>query len=129
MSSPGKTLLCIDDHQTALSGWCLYLQGMGYRVLSAASSEEGLQLFATNPVDAVILDYAMPEMDGAETASAMKRIKPDIPVVLFSGYSRLPQEASINVDAFVTKGEPPQVLLQTLETLLRTEKAGGGAAA
>jgi CheY-like chemotaxis protein len=129
MSSPGKTLLCIDDHQTALSGWCLYLQGMGYNVLSAAGSEEGLQLFATNPVDAVILDYAMPEMDGAEAASAMKHIKPDIPVILFSGYSRLPQEASQNVDAFVTKGEPPQVLVQTLEALLGAEKRGGGAAA
>jgi len=129
MSTPGKTLLCIDDHQTALSGWCLFLQGMGYKVLSAADSEEGLQLFATNPVDAVILDYAMPEMDGAETASAMKRIKPDVPVILFSGYSRLPQEASAHVDAFVTKGEPPQVLVQTLEALLDAQKKGDGAAA
>lgn len=118
MSRQGKTVLCIDDQQTALSGWCLYLQGVGYGVASAATAEEGLQLFATKPIDAVLLDYKMPEMDGAEVAAAMKRIKPEVPVILFTGYSRLPERAMRSVDACIEKGRPPYVLLETLDELL-----------
>lgn len=75
MSTGQKTLLCIDDHKPTLAGWCLYLQGAGYLVETAHGPQEGLQLFATQPIDLVLLDYAMPEVDGGEVAATMKRIK------------------------------------------------------
>lgn len=117
MSRAGKTVLCIDDHQNALAGWSLYLHGAGYRVLTTVDPSEGLELFATRAVDAVLLDYTMPLMDGAEVARTMKRLKPDVPIILFSGH-RLPHAALEQVDAVLFKGEPPQNVLNKLDELV-----------
>jgi CheY-like chemotaxis protein len=112
-----KTVLCIDDHQNAVAGWSLYLHGAGYRVLTSTEPTEGLELFATQPVDAVLLDYTMPGMDGAEVSRCMKRMKPGVPIILFSGHI-LPNAAVEAVDAVLFKGEPPQNVLGKLDELL-----------
>ena len=119
MSAGQKTLLCIDDHKPSLAGWCLYLQGAGYSVETAHGAQEGLQLFATQPIDLVLLDYAMPEADGGEVAATMKQIKPQVRIVMFSGVSEVPPEARAHVDAFLQKGQPPSVVLQKIEELLQ----------
>ena len=112
-----KTLLCIDDHEVSLAGWCLYLQGAGFSVQTARTAQEGLELFATQPVDLVLLDYQMPEMNGGEVAAAMKRIKPDVRVVFFSGAS-VPEVERRQIDAFVEKGQPPSTVLKKIKELL-----------
>ncbi len=117
MARASKTVLCIDDHQNSVAGWSLYLQSAGYRVLSTTEASEGLELFATHPVDAVLLDYTMPGMDGGEVARSMKRIKPGVPIILFSGHI-LPKEAVDAVDAVLFKGEPPQNVLSKLDGLM-----------
>jgi CheY-like chemotaxis protein len=110
-------LLCIDDHEVSLAGWCLYLQNAGYSVETARSAQEGLELFATRPVDLVLLDYAMPEMNGSEVAAAMKRIKADVRIVLFTGAS-VPERLRVHIDAFIEKGQPPPVVLNRIRQLL-----------
>ena len=123
MPAGRKTLLCIDDHKPSVAGWCLYLQGAGYSVETAHGAQEGLQLFATHPVDLVLLDYAMPEADGGEVAATMKRIKPQVRIVMFSGVSEIPQDARAHVDAFLQKGLNPSVVLQTIDQLLRADES------
>ena len=118
MGKKRKTLLCIDDHETSLAGWCLYLQQAGYSVQTARTAQEGLELFATQPVDLVLLDYAMPEMNGGEVAATMKRIKRDVRIIFFSGAS-IPKADLANIDAFVEKGQHPAVVLKQIEELLR----------
>ena len=117
MGRSGKTVLCIDDHQNALAAWSLFLHGEGFTVLSATNPTEGLQLFSTQQVDAVLLDYAMPEMDGAEVAAAMKRIKPQVPVIIFTGHQP-PAALARTVDAIMIKGKPPHALVAKLDELL-----------
>ena len=117
MPRAGKNILCIDDHQNAVAGWSLYLHSAGYGVFTATNATEGLGIFGTRKVDAVLLDYSMPEMDGAEAARAMKRIKPEVPVILFSGHV-LPKAVVEAVDAVLFKGEPPQNILMKLDQLL-----------
>jgi len=114
-----KTILCIDDHKASVAGWCLYLQSAGYAVETAYSPQEGLELFATLPIDLVLLDYAMPEANGGEVAATMKRIKPDVRIVMFSGVSHVPDDDRCYADAFVQKGERPNLVLQTIDDLLR----------
>ena len=122
-------LLCVDDEKVALSGWCLYLQGRGYKVVSAASGEEGLQIFAVQPVNAVILDYAMPEVDGNSVAAVMKRLKPEVPILLFTGVADVPEELRDHIDAHMEKGCVPKDLLQRIDDLLGIEVLASESAA
>ncbi len=125
MARADKTVLCIDDHKSAVAGWCLYLQSAGYRVETAFSATEGLQLFATQAIDLALLDYAMPDANGAEVAAAMKRMKPAVRVLMFSGIANLPEDARAHADAFLEKGHHPTVVLAKIDELLceRTEGA------
>jgi CheY-like chemotaxis protein len=120
-SRKDHTILCIDDNQVAVSGWSLYLQQHGYAVLSAFTSEDGLQRFATQPVSAVILDYNMPVLDGTAVATLMKRMKPEVPIILFTGVSEMPTDVLATVDGFMVKGKPPSDMLQIIDRLLKIE--------
>jgi CheY-like chemotaxis protein len=113
-----KTVLCIDDDQVALSGWCLYLQTKGYTVMGAASPEEGLQIFGTQPIDAVILDYAMPELNGSAVSALMKQIKPAVPIILFTGSDGVPAAIFHTIDYHVLKGGEPAELLGQVDAIL-----------
>jgi CheY-like chemotaxis protein len=118
-----KTILCIDDHEASAAGWCLYLQNAGYAVETAYSAMEGLQLFATTPIDLVLLDYKMPDTDGGQVAADMKKIKPQVPILLFTGVSQIPDGDRAHIDAFLEKGQNPVVVLQKIDELLeRSER-------
>jgi response regulator RpfG family c-di-GMP phosphodiesterase len=112
------TILCIDDYETSLGGWCLYLQSVGYLVITAQTAQEGLQLFAVSPVDLVLLDYALPDSNGDDVAATMKRIKPDVRILMFSGVRDVPDNARVHVDAFLQKGLSPTVVLDKIRELL-----------
>jgi CheY-like chemotaxis protein len=116
MSAP--TILCIDDYETSLAGWCLYLQNAGYSVMTARTAQEGLERFSVSAVDLVLLDYAMPESNGGDVAATMKQIKPDVRILMFSGVPHVPEKARLHVDAFLQKGQSPSVVLDKIRELL-----------
>lgn len=112
-------ILCIDDNPDWLSGLkALLEQEEYYEVRVASSAKDGLELYASQAVDAVIVDYQMPEMTGDYVAAQMKVTKPDIPIVLLSGHDWLPEDVLRSVDAFVAKGESPATLQATVHDLL-----------
>ena len=101
----GKTILCIDDDDGVLSYHRALLERRGYEVLTAASARTGLQIAAACAVAAVIVDYHMPEMDGHEVAAEIKRISPQVPIVMVSNDPEIPEHVLNVVDAFVPKDE------------------------
>ena len=112
---PARTILCIDDSETSLEVRQTLLEHFGYRVLNATSGGRGLEIFSSQTVDAVILDFNMPDMSGEEVALKLRRLNPQIPIVLLSGYPYdIPRPLIEALDAFVAKGQPPNVLLETL---------------
>lgn len=111
-------ILCIDDHESGLGVRKLLLEDEGYEVLTATDGRHGLELFRSQSVDAVILDYRMPEMCGDVVASRMKRIKPDIPILLLSGYCALPDDKLQSADIFMCKAQPIAAFLATVQQLL-----------
>ena len=111
-------LLCIDDDPTGLALRKTFLESAGYDVRTAGSGRDGVQLVASHPFDAVILDYNMPETDGGRVASAIKRIRHRLPIVMLSGAMAVPEKLLQSIDAFVGKGQPPALLLSTIQQLL-----------
>jgi CheY-like chemotaxis protein len=113
-----KTVLCVDDEKIGLRVRRIMLESRGYTVLTASNGLEGLKVFDENHVDLVVLDYFMPELNGGEVASEMRRRRPGVPIVFLSAYFSLPPEALELADAFITKGDPPDVLIEKIHNLL-----------
>jgi CheY-like chemotaxis protein len=116
-------ILCIDDDPCSLLCLKGLLRAEEYEVLVVSTGSAGLNLHASQPTDAVILDYEMPQMNGGCVAAQMKLAKPEIPIVLRSGHDRVPEDVLQTVDAFVPKGEPPTTLLSTIRSLLARSTA------
>jgi CheY-like chemotaxis protein len=111
-------ILCIDDEATGLMVRKMMLQSQGYEVLTALSGPEGLKLFAANPVEAVVLDYSMPGMNGDQVAAELKRLNPKIRILLLTAYVDLPEEALKWIDKRSVKGVSPTSFLADLQQLL-----------
>ena len=118
MQRSSHLVLCVDDEVVGLHVRKILLERAGYKVITAPDGQAGLELFANEPVQAVILDYSMPGMHGGEVAQRMRQAKPSIPILLLSAYVGLPAEVSGLVDIYMTKGEGAPALLQKLGSLL-----------
>jgi len=116
--SAQPTLLCIDDEENGLRVRKWLFESEGFRVFTASDGPTGIHLFKTHPVDAVIVDYSMPKMDGIEVAEALKKMRSAVPIIMLSAYP-LPAEANRSIDAIVTKGESPAALLNKTGSLLQ----------
>jgi CheY-like chemotaxis protein len=114
-------VLCVDDEMIGLQVRKLLLERAGYRVLTAQDGVVGLEIFQAEPVEAVVLDYSMPGMNGGQVATRMREVKPTIPILLLSAYVGLPIEVTSLVDLYMTKGEGAPVLLEKLEYLLQLD--------
>jgi len=118
--TPGvATILCIDDQTYALAARVEWLRAHGYAVLVAGSMESALDGFLTSPVDVVLFDCHM-----AGTfliARLLKRIRPALPIIMLAAFCGVPCHQQDMVSACLGRGEPPAVLLRTLQKVL-----GGG---
>jgi CheY-like chemotaxis protein len=112
------TILCIDDQTSSLKIRKLLLEIEGYSVIAAEGGQSGLEELAEHSIQAVILDYRMPDMDGFQVAQAIRKRHGNMPIILLTGYPQeLPRELLDIVDAFILKGEPAEVLLGELKRL------------
>jgi CheY-like chemotaxis protein len=123
--APAK-ILCVDDEEPGLVVRKMLLEQAGYKVLTARSGAEGISLFQNEPADVVILDYWMSGMNGVATARELKRLKPDLPIIILSAYGTLLDETLGLAEVWIRKGEEdPQYLLAKIRELLaRTGRAG-----
>lgn len=113
-----SAILCVDDEVNGLIGREALLKQKGYDVLISTSPREALKLLASCRVDAVVLDYEMPETRGDVVASRMKWLRPDVPIMLLSAHDSFPEEVSDLVDTFLSKSEPPHAFVAAVEALL-----------
>ncbi len=118
-------LLWIDDFEPGLALYKLMFENLGFRVLTASSGADGLQLAALYRPDIVVTDYEMPQMDGEAVAVALKAMNPKTPVVMFSGSTLIPARVGRAVNAFCDKAASRDQLLATIHRLL-TKKHNRG---
>jgi CheY-like chemotaxis protein len=113
-----KTVLCVDDEKIGLRVRKIMLESHGFRVLTASSGQQGLSIFEEQPVDLVVLDYYMPGLNGGDVAAEMRRRRPNVPIIFLSAYFSLPPSALELANAFITKGDPPDVLIEKIQQLV-----------
>ncbi|MFC3711952.1 PAS domain S-box protein [Sphingoaurantiacus capsulatus] len=84
------TILLVDDEELVRAGTTDMLTDLGYTVVEARAGAEALSLFdERDDIDLVVSDYLMPDMNGAELASALRERKPALPILLVTGYTNL----------------------------------------
>ena len=115
-----ERILFVDDEVILADMGQAMLERLGYQVTTFTSSEKALDAFRQNPhqFDAVITDQTMPEMTGAEFSAAALRIRPNVPIIICTGYSNLIDEekaGQLGIQGYMRK----PLIKQKLAALLR----------
>ena len=113
------TLLCIhrDPGQLRL------LRENGYELVTAGSGSDALQRLMSQSVDAVVLDYELSLLQGAAVAAEMKKVKPQVPIVMLTDHLELTDDTLKSVDALVKKSDGPHFLWATVHLILNVKPA------
>ena len=116
-----NTVLCIhrDPDQLRL------LREKGYGLVTATNGSEGLRLLLSRPVDAVVLEYPLGELDGAEVADEIRRVRPRVPIVMVADPQELSRGALKSVDTLVDKSDGAHFLWAAVHFLLTTKPDPG----
>jgi DNA-binding response OmpR family regulator len=123
----GLTILVVDDEPAWVGALGAVLGRAGHRIVAAYDGDEALRRFRTDRVDAVLLDLAMPGLDGAEVCRQM-RAESDVPILIVSGErdKAIPAEMlDLGADDYVRKGTPSSELLARIRAVVRRRKPGG----
>jgi CheY-like chemotaxis protein len=112
-----SVILCVDDEPTALLVRRLLLSIAGYDVLTAANRDAALSTLRRNHVDLIITGHFLPDSAWVQVAAEMKRLKPEVPIVLLSGALELPS-GSENADLVLPKGLDPSQFLAAIANLI-----------
>jgi CheY-like chemotaxis protein len=120
-------VLCVDDEAALAELTARALTRLGYRVSAFTDSEGALEALRSSPdsFDAMLTDLAMPGMSGLDLARAVRKIRPDMPIVIASGYLRkedIEAAASLGICDVVLKPD----LLNGIGGILRALLARGG---
>ena len=121
-----ETVLLVDDEDMIIDVGTRMLQKLGYQVFIARDGKEAIEVFKKHPeeIDLVVLDMIMPRMGGGETYDRIKQIKPDVKVLLSSGFSINGQASEIlnrGCNGFIQKPFNLQNLSQNLREILEGE--------
>jgi DNA-binding NtrC family response regulator len=120
------TVLFVDDEPSVLSGLTRSLHGYPYRILTAQSGQEGLEVISREAVDVIVSDHMMPQMEGLEFLSRALDARPEIVRILLTGNADLEMALkAINdghVFLFLRKPCPIEELLNALDQAVRRKK-------
>lgn len=111
----GQTVLVIDDEDLVRDVAARMIEDLGYAAITATDGAAGLAIVDHVPIDAVLVDLAMPRMSGAEVITQLRQRRPDLPIVLCSGRGR--ESRGVPADAYLPKPFHIDSLDQTLARL------------
>ena len=91
-------ILIVDDDPLVAMSTADMLADLGHSVIEAYSGETALDILrGSREIDMLITDYSMPRMTGAELAKAAQHMRPDLPILLATGYAELPSGSDLNL--------------------------------
>jgi len=121
-SSIHGRILLVDDNANGLSARKTVLEEVGHKITAASSGADALDSFGQQKYDLVVTDYKMPRMDGLELIGRLRKLAPDVPIVLLSGYVDALglNEETTGADAVIQKSaNEVSHLLRAVSRLLR----------
>jgi DNA-binding response OmpR family regulator len=121
MTKPLHVLL-IDDQPKAIEALEFRLRKAGYRITTAQNGELGLESARQDVPNAVVLDVTMPELNGYQTCRELKKLHPELPVIILTGKTEAADRfwaSECGADEFMTKPVDPALVLQRLTTLIK----------
>jgi len=119
-----KSVLVVDDDPNIVKTYKLVLESVGYSVDTARSGIEAL--FKSKKVhhDLIIIDMNLPDMLGNQLADQIRQEKPDIKIIMITGYSSYMEELDeLNIDEILVKPIPPEDLVEITKKTLTTEES------
>ena len=123
LPSGTERILFIDDEEVLAEVGKEALEHLGYKVTIRTSSTEALELFKAKPgyFDLVITDMSMPNMTGEELSREVMKIRPDMPIILCTGFSHIiskEKAREIGIQAFIMKPLVRKDLAETVRRVL-----------
>ena len=119
-NSEKKTVLFVDDEQIVLDVGSLMLQKLGYNVLAVSNGNRAIDILKKNRVAFVLLDMLMPGMNGFQIYHRLKKIKPNVKIILTSGHAVCQSEGrseNMGFDAFIQKPFNLKQLSEKIENM------------
>lgn len=128
LQGSGELILLVDDETALREITKSALETFGYRVLTAENGATGLSVFVTHQdeISAVITDLMMPVMDGIMVIRALRKLKPQVPIIAASGLfdsTKLAELHELGVTERLGKPYNAEVLLKTIMRVLQERKA------
>jgi CheY-like chemotaxis protein len=120
-------VLVVEDETLVRQTLVVMLHSLGHQVVAAVDGEEAIDRFREppEPIDLVILDLVMPRVTGGQAFHEMQRIRPGVPILLASGYSRVGEaQALLELGAagFLQKPFRRQALVEAIEAVLARDE-------
>ncbi|WP_172121983.1 MULTISPECIES: PAS domain-containing protein [unclassified Devosia] len=96
--TPASTILVVDDDALINMNTVDMIEDLGHTALEAYSGKQALEIIASGrQIDALITDFAMPGMTGVELATKARELRPDLPILLATGYADLPNGTPVDL--------------------------------
>jgi CheY-like chemotaxis protein len=112
------TVLCVEDEELQLQMRQALLESAGFQVFGARTAKAAMEVFRSNHIDAVVMDYWLSVENGTAVAEQMKQLRPRTPILMLSGFTSLPGEGAV-VDAWLRKGQiEPEDLVHEIKRVI-----------
>ncbi|MGO9088697.1 MAG: response regulator [Candidatus Sulfotelmatobacter sp.] len=108
-------VLCVENHPEYLDALTYMLEAAGYEVVSATTATQALIRFTKQDVNGVLLEYDLPDVTGTALRAEMKRLKPEIPVLLFAGIGSQTPFLLRFFDSYLRNARRPEWAFQDLD--------------
>ena len=123
-SSAAQNVLLVDDHEPFRDSLAKILEGAGFRVFPASDGEEALDILRQEFIHMVLTDLKMPKMDGVELLKVAKTIRPEVEVILITGYGTVDTAVTAMKDGaydYIQKPFKPREILKLVRKAMEKQ--------
>lgn len=114
---PKKVVLCVEENEQELSVLKFMLTTNGYKVVSASNGQEAIGIFAETPVDLVLADFSLPQMNGSQLVERLKQMAAHIPMILLGDPQKMGGEMHAADALLAKKNCSPEELLERIKVM------------